>query len=321
MLLNKKGAILSFLCLVMLFFIFSGSIYAKYPEKSLKCIVPWSAGGGTDLTCRAIQKVIPKYLGEEIVVENKTGAAATIANNWFIKQPADGYTFIVNTSGIFNTQPFLKDVDYQVSDYKGVINLTWFPMTIAVSIDAPFDDIQGFLEYYKKRGKPVSYAHTGAGTIPHLTGVAFCKLLEIEGIPIACEGSNPALLQLMGGHVDFASVHPRGVLAHGDKLKMITIAGDERDQRCPTIKTFKEQGYDLNTGVWMAVYVPSGTPQERVDILHDAFKQTLEDEEFLEIAKNMDLNLMYMSGDEIDQRLKDEGFFYENLFKEIGVIE
>ena len=151
--------------------------------------------------------------------------------------------------------------------------------------------------------------------------MAFCKLVEMEGVPVACEGSSPAIMQLLGGHVDFSSVHPRDVLAHPEKLKMIAIAGDERDTRCPDVKTFKEQGYDLNTGVWMAVYLPEGTQKEKVEILHDAFKQTLEDEEFLEMAKNLELNLMYMSGDEIDQRLKDEGFFYQNLFKEIGIIE
>ena len=297
----------------------SSMSFAQYPEKEIQWIVPWAAGGSSDLMARAIGKVLPKYLGEEIVIVNKTGGAGTIANSWFKNQPTDGYTVIQNAVGIFNTQPYLRKVNYELSDYKGVIALSYEPVCIAVKADAPYDTLEEMVNYFKEKNKAISFAQSGAGSIPHITGEAFVDMVGLKGLQIAMEGENPAILQMLGGHVDFALSHPGSLIAKGDQVKILAITGDERFSSLPDVPTFKEQGYDINTSVWKFIQVPAGTPKERIEILHDAIKKAIEDPEFKKIADNMDLTMRYLSGDEVDETLKTEGFFYKDIIEKIGL--
>ncbi|MDX9957194.1 MAG: tripartite tricarboxylate transporter substrate binding protein [Clostridia bacterium] len=295
----------------------------KFPTKPLRVLLPWAAGGSSDIMLRALAELSPKYFGQPMIVVNRDGAGGTIGAAEFVSADPDGHNLMMLAIGVFTTQPFMRDVQYKLDDFEGIIGLSYEPIIFAVNKDSPYNSIEELVADAKKTGKAFKYGSSGSGSLPHLSQAAFFGMAGIKADVVAFAGGNPTITALLGGHIDVAAAHPTEILpfAQDGQLKMLGIFSSERDPR-PALKdvpSFKEKGYDINMAVWKFLLVPKGTPKEIKDQLHEGFLQIVKDEKFAKFAETAGLIMNPYSGDELIERIRAEAEFTHGVLKQLGL--
>ena len=295
---------------------------ASYPTKPIQMVVPFAAGGDTDILGRTLAKVAPKYLGQSFAVVNYTGGAGTVGTAEVAKARPDGYTILLAAIGPFVTQPHLNPVPYKLpDDFIFVAYLCEFPMVVTVKADAPCEDLKGFLEWSKKEPKGLIFGQT-SGSVLTLTLEEFKIKSGANMRYVAYTGTAPAVIALLGGHIHAVPAQPAGIAGFlasnqvkviaASSLKPITIAGK-------TIKTFKEQGFDIEMTAWNGILVPKGTPAEAVTKLEEVFRKiSTESDEYKEVMKKLGQDIVFKTGEEFKaQWMKDYNRFGQ-LIKALG---
>lgn len=286
----------------------------SYPEKNITLIVPFAAGGGTDLIGRQIASQLESILGTSIVVENVTGGAGQVGFKQGAGSAADGYTITMTTSSLL-LQKYASEtyVDYQEFEHIAVFNFD--PCGLIVAADAPYDTVDEFVAYAKEH-PGMTCTNSGAGGIWHVCAMEFEKNNGLEFTHVPYDGGNAAAVAVAGGHADcsFASVAEAAALVEAGELKILAIASDERTDAYPDIPTFAEQGYTFTTGgVFRAFAVPAGTDSAIVAKLADAVEQVYQSEEFQTFMANGGYGLLWKSGDDLTEYLSD----CDETFKEL----
>lgn len=269
---------------------------AKFPQKSLTIVCPYGAGGGTDLVMRIVGEYMGKYLGQPVVVENKTGGVGTIGLLAVLDSRYDGYTMTSATVDLI-TLPILGMSDRIKADTFEVLGVAnGDPAAIIVKADAPWNSLKDFIEDAKKRPGQISLANAGSGNIWHLSalGLEDATGASFNHVPYQ-EGAASELTGLLGNHVDAACCSVAEASAHiaAGTLKALAIAGEKRLDAYPNIPTYKEQGVDLVVIAARGVCVPADVPAAEKVILKEAFNKAVNDPECKK--KILDSNLTYMS--------------------------
>ncbi len=295
----------------------------KFPTKPLRVLLPWAAGGSSDVMLRAMAELSPKYFGQPMIIVNRDGAGGTIGAAEFVKAEPDGYNIAMLAIGLFTTQPFMRDVQYTLDDFEGIIGLSYEPIIMVVHKDSPYNSIEDLVADAKKSGKSFKYGSSGTGSLPHLSQAAFFGMAGIKADVVAFAGGGPTVTALLGKHVDVAAAHPTEILpfVQDGQLKMLGIFSPERDPRAALkgVPTFKEKGFDINMAVWKYLIVPKGTPQAIKDRLHDGFLKIVQDEKFAKFAENAGLIMNPYPGDEVMKRISAEAEFTHGVLKELGL--
>ncbi len=294
---------------------------AEYPTKPVTIIVPWAAGGGTDMLARGMLTVMGKYFSRPMVVVNKPGGGGTIGTTEALMSKPDGYTILITGWGPFVTQPFLKDVQYGPDDYEVVLQLSRIPRILCAKNDAPYDDIKEMMEYAKSNPEEVLVGIAAVGTTGHL-GMAELELeygVEFNMVPQG--GGGPQKVSLLGGHVDVAplTASEGGPLVTAGQVKPLAIMDSERFDEIPDVPTGSELDYPIESGVAWHVFVPAGTPADRVKTLHDAFKSCLEDEAFEKVAVKLNLGVQYADADFAAKDIARFRDIYKKISAELGL--
>ena len=295
----------------------------KFPTKPLKVLLPWAAGGSSDVMLRAMSELSPKYFGQPMVIINRDGAGGTIGTAEFVKTDPDGYNILMLAIGVFTTQPFMRDVQYKLDDFEGIIGLFYEPIILAVHKDSPYNSIEDLVADAKKTGKTFKYGSSGTGSLPHLSQAAFFSMAGIKADVVAFDGGGPTITAILGKHVDAGAAHPTEILpfVQDGQLKMLGIFSSERDPR-PALKdvpTFKEKGFDINMAVWKFLLVPKGTPQAIKDRLYEGFLKIVKDEKFAKFAETAGLIMNPYTGDEVMKRVREETEFTHGVLKQLGL--
>lgn len=297
-----------------------------YPSKPVSLVVQYSAGGSTDMLGRALASIAgSKYLAQPMVVVNKAGGGGTVGTNFVLKSKADGYTIGTSSTGPFTTVPLTQEVPYDpINDPKYVINISKHPILLCVNADSEWETLEDFVEYVKANPGELQYGQNSPGGTTHLAMEMFRKEagLDMKMVPYA-GGAADVVVALLGGHVDTAVAHPQEVVEHikAGTMRALAVFSEERLAMLPDVPTATEKGFDVNVAVPKGIYVPSDTPDEVVKALHDAFKKTMEDEEFLALAKKIgeqDL-ITYMSGEEMQDFMKNMYNKMKPLVEELGL--
>lgn len=300
------------------------TVAADFPTKPVTIIVPYAAGGSSDLMTRALASVAPKYLGQSVVVVNRPGANGTIGAAEVARARPDGYTVLQIASGAFTTVPLTRPVQYSIDSFRGVIGLSYEPIILTVNAKSPWKTTQDLVDDAKKTGKVIKYGISGAGGITHLAPAALFDAAGVKAEAVPFEGGGPAITALVGGHVDAATSHPTECMpqVEAGNLRALGIFSPERFAGAPDIPTFKEQGFDLpEFSVWKMLLVPAKTPDDAVEKLHTAFKQSLGDSEFIEAMDRMKLTIQYRAPDEVIQRLGEQYGAYKPLMEKLGFVK
>jgi tripartite-type tricarboxylate transporter receptor subunit TctC len=242
---------------------------AAWPERPIKVIVPFPAGGQLDVVVRLIADKISPALGQPIVVEVHTGADGSIGAELAARSAADGYTWFA-TSVPFATQPALQGSKLRydpVRDFTPVANLGTASFVLVVPNSVPVSTLGDFIAYAKARPGELSYAGTSVGSVTHLSTEMFARKVGIRMEMIPYAGIPPAMSDLISGRTQFMST---GVIAalpqiKAGKLKPLAILAPARHPQLPDVPTIVEEGYpDLTVATWFGLLVPAGTPADIV---------------------------------------------------------
>ncbi len=258
------------------------SAHAEFPDRPITLIVPFPAGGPTDIVGRVAAAKAGELLGQQIVVENRTGASGTIGMTATARAKPDGYTVGLATVSTHGTAPHLfpKLVYDPVKDFTPISNLVTSPNILAVNPAFPAKDLAGFVAHVRANPGKDGYANAGAGGVNDLGMIWFLQLIDGKMNSISYRGSAPALTDTVAGVVpaifdNFPSTLPYVKSGH---LRALAITGSARNPRLPELPTFAELGYrDYDVTAWYGVVAPAGLPDAVRDKLAKAFAQAVRD--------------------------------------------
>jgi len=253
-----------------------------FPNKPITFVVPFSAGGPTDIVARTLAASMEKALGgPSIIVENKPGAGGTIGAADVARAQPDGYRLLVHHIGM-STQPTLyRKLPYDsIKDFQPITLINDVPMTIVTKADFPAKDFKELVSYVQKNADKITLANAGIGAASHLCGLMLMSALDRQLTPVPYKGTAPALTDLMGGQVDLMCDQTTNTTQQikSGKIKAYAVTSAERLDTFPDVPTAKESGLpSLQIGIWHALYAPKGTPKPVVDKLVAAAQQALAD--------------------------------------------
>lgn len=289
----------------------------NFPTRPVTIIVPWSAGGATDLLFRAIASVFPKYAnGHPLVVNNMPGAGAVTGTMEFLKAQPDGYTLLSLATPII-TKIHWSEVKFTVDDFIPVINIVNDPSYILVNANSPYKTLEDLLNAARKKPETITMGNGGAGGGNHLVALAFEDFVGVKFVHVPYNGGAPAIADLVAGHIDSVmAAAPEGVpQVQAGQLRVLAVLGTQRLSVFPDVPTAKELGYDFTLGMWRGVAVQKGTPPEVVQALHDIFHKCMNDPDFIAKAKEMGSILHYMDTITYTKFVREQNAFWEMLMK------
>ncbi|HUV09055.1 MAG TPA: tripartite tricarboxylate transporter substrate binding protein [Spirochaetia bacterium] len=296
----------------------------EYPNKAVQIIVPWGAGGRTDINARMFASVAPKYLGQPVVVINKAGGASVIGGDFVAKSNPDGYTLLAITPGTNVFPPVFKKAPYTTYDFDPIGQIGSSTMVIASSPNKPWKDVQGLIEYAKSHPGELTFS-CAALSAPHLGFLRWADKagLEFKFVPITASDAQ-AVENALGEHVDMAMVSSIAtVLSHVKAGKLIPLMtfGENRDPALPNTPTAKELGFDVVASPFTGLAGPKGMPKEVLEKLRTVFKQVIEDEDFLKLMQRIgeDVNPKY--GDDFFAVWKNDFEGYSAVVKKMGLAQ
>ena len=256
---------------------------AGWPDKPVTLVVPYSAGGPTDVVARVLAVPMGQSLGQTVVVENTVGAGGTIAPARVARAKPDGYTILIHHMGMATAPALYRKLPYDpLKDFEYIGQVLDVPMTLLSRKEFPANTFPELLDYVKKNGEKVSLANAGTGAVSQLCGMLFMQQVGVKLTTVPYKGAGPAMNDVMGGQVDLLcdqTTQTAPVIADGKRAKVFGVTTAQRLASMPNIPTLDEQGlkgFDLK--VWHGMYAPKGTPKEVIDQLNKALNMALKDD-------------------------------------------
>ena len=253
-----------------------------YPNRPVRCIVPYAAGGGTDFPARGMAEKLSRQTGQQFVIEHRAGAAGALGAESVVKSTPDGYTLLFTPQGPVQLLPHLRKLPYDaLKDLIPVGRVSEQIAGMAVHPSVGVKNLAEFIALLKKNPGKYTYATAGVGSVNHLRAETFKLMAGVDMLHVPYKGVGEALPDLLGGvvHCMFdAVIFPH---AKAGKLTMLTMLGSERFSEFPDVPTMKEQGFpDYSVPVWFGLYAPAGAPLAILEKLHAEVAKLATDEEF-----------------------------------------
>jgi tripartite-type tricarboxylate transporter receptor subunit TctC len=260
-----------------------GVVAQDYPTRAITLIVPFAAGGPTDVISRIVGEHMSRTLGEQIVIENVLGAGGTIAGAKAKNATNDGYTLITGHMGTHAASVALyPDLAYSPSnDFEPISILAGTPVVIVAKKDFPAKDLKEFIDYLKANAGTLNMAHAGVGSVSHVTCLLLNSLLGVNPVQVPFNGTGPAMNALVGGQVDYMCDQIVNVVPqiNGGTIKGYAVGTAGRNPALPDLPTAKEAGLpQFEAQAWNALFAPKGTPKPILDKLNAAVVLALDDE-------------------------------------------
>lgn len=254
----------------------------SYPSKPITVVVPFPAGGPSDVVARIVTENMAKTLGQSMLIENVGGAGGTLGSARVASAAPDGYTLLAGSMGSHVAAPVLTPgVTYDsMRDFVPIGVTAHAPAVIVARKNFPAKDLREFVAYLKKNAKDVKQAHGGIGASSHMACVMFNAAVGIEPLSVAYRGTGPAMNELLGGHVDFLCEQAVSVSSHiaSGGVKPYAVSANQRLSTLPDVPTAKEAGLDYQMSIWAGIFAPKGTPAPIVNRLAKALDAALDDE-------------------------------------------
>jgi len=261
-----------------------GSVFAhaeEYPSRPITMIIPFPAGGSTDVLGRVLAQSMGKLLGQQVIVENGGGAGGTLGTARAAKADNDGYTIFFHNMAHATAPALYRKLPYDpVDSFEHIGLVADVPMILVARKDFPAADFKEALAYIKAKKEEIKFANAGVGSTSHLCGLLFASKIETAVTPVPYRGTGPALNDILGGQVDFICDQPASTVGHikGGKIKPYAVATKARVAAVPDVPTFHESGLPgFELAVWHGMYAPKGTPKPIVEKLSTVLRQALKD--------------------------------------------
>lgn len=258
---------------------------ADYPNKPITLIIPFPAGGVTDVVGREVGRNLTKYLKQPVVIDNRVGASGNIGTQFVAKAQPDGYTLGILTVSAMSIAPHItKNLGFNPSkDFTPITNVVRTDGAIVSSASTPFNTVQELVRFAKENPGKVNYASVGIGSIPHLTAEMFAQQAGINMLHVPYKGAAPAMQDLMANHINLSFetslVSAVNNLSSG-RLKILAITGPQRSPAVPNVPTVAESGYPgFSAQGWFGLFGPANLPPRIVEALNKAVTDALRDPE------------------------------------------
>lgn len=296
------------------------ALSTKYPTKSVNLIVPYAAGGSSDLSARPYADELNNILKQPFVVVNKPGAGGGVGAAEVARANGDGYTLLNASIGNVTIIPYTSNVGYDYKSFKAVAQVTDIPLALAVKSDSPIKTIKDYVEYARTNPGKMRYGSPGAGNIQHVTFEGWSKKLGIKLIHMPYAGANPAMAALLGGHIESTFTGLTEAMPHykSGAVRIIAITAAKRVSLAD-VPTFKEQGHDLQAGLWYGVLAPGSTPDPVINVLAEALKKAYGSPKVQDAWHKLFLIPEYLGPKEFEEKIKKQAEENHKILKDIGM--
>jgi tripartite-type tricarboxylate transporter receptor subunit TctC len=250
----------------------AAAIGQTYPTKPIRFVAAFPAGGPSDIVSRAIAKRMSEVLGQPVIVENRTGAGGNIGAEFVAKAPPDGYTVLLGGSYVTIAPSLYRKLPFDpVKDFAPIGLMVSNQYVLVVHPSVPAKSVKDLIRVAKAQNGKLNYGSAGIGSPPHLAGELFKTMAGVDAGHVPYKGATPALVDLMGGHIDFYFGGVSGALPHikSEKVRALGVTSLKRSSQLPQVPTISEaglQGYDIAT--WFGLLAPAGTPKDLVGRLN-----------------------------------------------------
>lgn len=300
-------------------------VYAQedYPNRAIRWIVGFPAGGGSDFLARTVGSALSEELGQPVVIENRPGAGAMIGAQTAARAAPDGYTVWSGDMAtlVFNPKLY-QEVPYKVSDFTPVGQMARFNMVITAALKAPFSTMQEAVEAIRKNPGKYSYASVGAGTNHHIVMELFKHSAGLDILHVPYKGMAPAVQAILGGQVDLAPIDSGTARVYvKDKMVVpLAVASDKRLPAFPGVPTMHELGYkDVEMYAWQGLFVPAGTPQPVVDRLAKGLEKALGYEKVRKALLEQGAEITYDGPEKFKTYINEQIAFWNKVIDDANV--
>ena len=296
----------------------------SYPSKPVRLIIGYEPGGGADNIARLLSARMSDVLGQQIVVDNRSGANGVVAAELVAKSPRDGYTIHVVTSSHVTNPAVYPKLGYDtVRDFAAVSELAEAPLVMVVHPTMKVSGIAEFIDIAKAKPDSLNYASAGLGNMTQVAAELFSLMAGIKMTHVPYKGSGPAIIDLIAGRISVYFPPIPSALPHilSGKLKALAVSGSKRSQTVPSLPTIAESGLNgYEAGSWYGLIVPAATPSNIVATLHAASVKTLQAPVMQERLKAQGLEPVGSSPAEFDTKIRRDIVKWRRVFKEANIV-
>ena len=294
----------------------------NYPSKPVKIIVPYAAGGGTDIVARLIAQKLGDRLGQSFIVENKSGAATQAGTAVVAKSPSDGYTLLMGTANLATNVPLFKQLPYDANkDLAPISLITKVPVYLFVATNSPIKSAKDLVAQSKSNADGLSWASAGVGSIPNLAGELFRMKTQSNMTHIPYKGSAESVVSVAGGQTAFAfdNLPPFAGQVKAGKIKPIALAMPQRSKLTPDVPTLAELGVPLEAYSWWGMLAPAGTPAPIVDKLNKEIIAIVKEPDVQARFEQLGIEGVGSTPAEFSAHIKAETTKWSEVVKAVGI--
>lgn len=299
------------------------SLAQAWPTKPVKIVVPFAAGGATDVVARLLAQKLSETWGQSVVVENRAGAGGNIGADLVAKSPADGYTLLMASGSIVTANPHMyKVMPFDAAkDLVAITNVASGPQVIAVATNVPVKDLAELIALAKSKPKGINFGSAGIGTQTHLAAENFAHTAGIDLTHVPYKGESAAITDLIGGQIQLATPNLGGAIGfiQQGKIRALAVTSRERSPQLPDVPSAAEALPGFENAGWFGLMAPAGTPREVIDRVHRDSAKILLSEEFRAKLAQQGMAPVANSPAEFAAAIREESARWAKVIRERGL--
>jgi tripartite-type tricarboxylate transporter receptor subunit TctC len=301
----------------------AGAAHAEYPDQRINVIVPFVAGGATDIIARTIATDLASRFGQPVTIENRAGGGTAVGTEAVVRAPPDGYTVLFNSGALTIDVGFKRNLNYDVrKDLMPVTKAAWGPYAVLVYKELPVKTLGELIAYAKEKPNELDMGSAGVGTMGHLASAYLAAKANVRLTHVPFRGSAPALTAVMGGHVKVLLDPPFTAMPAIDSgsTRPLAVTGAKRSPLLPEVPTVAELGFPgFAAGHWGGFFVPAGTPPAVIQKLNAGIVASLQNPKVREVLRGQGLEIIGNTPDEFRKEIDDEIELWSNVIKDAGI--
>ena len=310
-------------CLALASLLIGAAALAAYPDKPITLVVPWAAGGSTDILARAIGEQLSRSMGQPVIVENRAGASGNIGSLLVAKARPDGYTLLIGSMSTHAMNPALiPNMPFKgADDFTPIALVANVINTLVINPSVPARTVPELIAYARANPGKLAYASAGGGSTNHLSAEMFKKAAGIEMLHVPYKGGAPAVLDTVGNQTQVLFSAGTQTLPHvkSGKLRLIAVTEPKRSALLPDVPTVGETlpGYEMS--VWYAAFGPAGMPRELVSKLNAEINKALAVPEVRSRMEAMGVDVISSTPEQLAETLRRDTLRYTRVIHELGI--
>ena len=294
-----------------------------WPQRTVRMVVPFAAGGATDVVARLLAQKLGEAWGQTVIVENRAGAGGNIGADAVAKSPPDGYTLLMTSGSIVTANPYMyKSMPFDAAkDLVPITNVATGPQVIAVNTNVPVKDLKELIAYAKANPKKLNFGSAGVGTQTHLAAENFAYSAGLDMTHVPYKGESAAITDLMGGQIQLATPNLGAAINYiqQGRLRALAVTSKERNPQLPNVPAADEVLPGFENAGWFGLMAPAGTPREVIDKIQRDSAKILHSEEFRAKLAGQGMVPVGNTPAEFGAAIKEESARWAKVIKERGL--